>query len=700
VPDRKKPKRLKWYVAIALLLALAVLFRVSDLEADPPVGFADNSQSFTTDPGHLTWHARDKALFGSWDVFGYEYWLAFRISAVSLMSYVLFSFSDVSRLAANSAGVWLNLLGIGMFLLALKKHVSYRVLTITALLIATNFPLMVYARLPFSENGLLFLAALTFLVYSYTFHTWPGKVLVGVLVGLCALLGKSFGLLFILPPLASLWISSESRKAVSAMVVIAAASVPLLLFEFVWAADSGLVELVMAATGQEQVTPGGFQSLTGFFEHAIGFAVQSQFVAYYPILCGCLYFLLLQIIRGSWASLLSKPDVVFLLTSCLAFVFLLSPFNYVPLRYFVPIVLPLCALAAITLDALLASPDGTVHKPGAGRLGLMLILNWMMTYYVLIHVIVSVSTRAEHYAHVWYALPPGILVTLAQWLFLRRADLAPASRPAAIVVGSVLLVAAGLFVYRTVEAVELRTYGIAEAAEDIPSILADDAVLSGPYGPALAADSDLKTLPYYVPAGGEREDGLRVLVELGKAYPITHLAVGKPWWRSMVAAYPRLGEVPVVARYLIRDVMVYIVRVDQLFGNSEAADYVESDFERAVDYLARGADDSAATVLTRFLAEYPESKAGLLERYYQALQTDGAEVARPYIDRLLDNHGTDFTVLAAGAMFYRHYARVTGEQTYDSTARELLERAVLKNPRNEQTLRDAYAQDDPALRFL
>ncbi|MEE8576693.1 MAG: hypothetical protein V3T31_05505, partial [candidate division Zixibacteria bacterium] len=185
-------KKLSIFLVVALFLS-GLVVRIVDLDCDPPAFFAEGGQALTTDAAHLTLYAKNKVLFGQWDLFGYQPWMAFKISLVSALSWLLYSLFGVSMVVTNLTGVILNLAGLALFLIALRKYLSHRALIYCTLFLMANFLAAIYARLPFSENSVIFLAGLIFVVHTYWFNTLMGKILAGALIALCGLVGKAFG---------------------------------------------------------------------------------------------------------------------------------------------------------------------------------------------------------------------------------------------------------------------------------------------------------------------------------------------------------------------------------------------------------------------------------------------------------------------------------------------------------------------------
>ena len=674
----------------ALLLALLVVARLYDLAADPPAWFAKASQSLSTDAGHLTWHARNMALFGSWDLFGYDFWWTFKTTAITATTFLSFALFGVSRVAANLAGVVLNLLGIGAFLMGLRKLVSRRTLLFTLFFLATCFILTVYSRLPFAENSLVFFAGVTFLVYAYWFGKAWGKVAVGLLVGLGALLGKPVGLPLLAGPLLALWLSSEHRKLASSIVMILAAILPLVAAEVLITGDGGVLALVAHHATRSGGLPGGLQSVTGFFEHLIAFSARAKLIASLPAAALIVWWLIVQVVRGEWRGMLSDNagrPVAFLLGWTAATIVFMAPFNYLPMRYFLPLILPVCALAATGLEAVLNRSGAELPRLSIIRLIALLSVNWVLVYYMLVRLYQQPTFIGDFYRWVWYALPGAIVLTAVFWAARRfRFDSLP-RQVGVVVVAAAVLFTAGLFAYDTADWLSRRTYGLAEANEDIGRILGADAVLTGPYGPALVADNGRACIPYYKDDADSRTDDARRLAELCSHYPITHIATSKQHWLDLADHHPAFRHAPILARYWIRNRTVVVVRVNDLFGNRPAADYQPTGFERAHALYGAGAFDSAGSTMARFVADNPRSKAALLDQYYFVLGKQGPEAGEPYVVRLLELYPNDYSVQAVAALYYFDLARKDNDHYLERKAEQHLQAALRQNSRGEEQLR-------------
>lgn len=701
----------RWSLAIAIILTVVlVASRLYDLEADPPGFFADGSQGLTTDAGHLTLAAKNKVAFGDWDYLGYKSWLAFKASVVSAACYVTFSIAGVSRSSANLAAAALQLLSIVIFVVALRRVVDTRSWLYTLVFIATSFVLVVYSRLPFSENGLLLLSSLVFLVHTFWHRALWGKIALGILVFACAAFGKSFGVVMIMPPLATIWLCENQQRWRSTIALLTAAMLPLVLYEIAFSSEGGLVELLAAYTTEGHGLPEGLSSPLKFVEHLVAFAAKSGLFAYNPVIALLTYVFLYQTIRSPGDTARLNPSTVFLVVWLLSRTIVISPFNYLPLRYFCAMILPMSALAGLVLTrwSKTDAPPSRARIFGWRAIALGL-LNWIAAYYVIVRVFVSLESIDQFRDFVWYALPAGLGITAVQFVWHRRATeknrstSGSNSRQVGWRQGLVwlsLAITVALFLYQGSQWLAKRTYGIAETNYDLCRLLNDGAVLSGPYGPALTADCSVAAIPYYTDDVLSADDNARELARVCNEYPITHLALGKAHWRDLAQRFPSLADAPFVGSYWVRDNIIYIVRVSELFRNERAVTYVPSDYENGMALIQSGQKELGKIQLNSVVRDHPTTKAPHLELYYLSIADNDIEEAKAHVDALLELFPTDFAINMLGALYYKYVGTAMRDQTHLDRAQFLLDRAVYYNPANEASLTRAFESAGPAARIL
>jgi hypothetical protein len=303
---------------------------------------------------------------------------------------------------------------------------------------------------------------------------------------------------------------------------------------------------------------------------------------------------------------------------------------------------------------------------------------------------------------VWYTLPVALLLTAVQWLTTAKKPAKPRAygRLGIAAVAVVLIGSAGVSSYLTVRWHTWSTYGIAETTQDMCQVLGEGAIVSGQYGQMLVADCAIPSVPFYAEGAGATELDARGLAALCRDYPITHLAVTKPYWEDMAIRYDRLQAVSIICRYFVRDQIVFVVRVNDVFGNARAGRYKLSDFERALSLRDAGRIAESRALLREFRKDHPTCKAALLDEYYLAMYMDGLQAATETIDRLVDLYPTDFSLHMTAAVHYRELARQTRHARLEEKAQEHLRIAISYLPSNEGPLSQAYESLAPSVRVL
>ncbi|MFQ5608063.1 MAG: hypothetical protein ACE5GA_08955, partial [Candidatus Zixiibacteriota bacterium] len=320
--------------AIVLLAAL----RFVGLENDPPLYLVGHGQDQLTDPYHLTFHARNEILYGEWNPFAYHRWDVFKHSLVSAAAYVAFALGEPSRFWANLASTALNLAGLALFLTALLALRGRRETLIAALLLLINSTLFFYARLPFLENGLIFLSGLTFFVLvRFNDKNW-GLALTGALVALCGLIGKLFGFLLLGPVLLTLLYLHRRGCVKPALITLAgvAAGTIAVLALFYGGSLPTLVAYYSEQTVGMYGKPPGLASVGGFMTMFATYGGESGLAEFAPML-------VLMPLVSVIVIALTTPEVfqrqrefvplVFALIWLAVGVLGLMPFFYRPMRY-------------------------------------------------------------------------------------------------------------------------------------------------------------------------------------------------------------------------------------------------------------------------------------------------------------------------------------------------------------------------------
>ncbi|MCK4607499.1 MAG: hypothetical protein KAU35_09405, partial [candidate division Zixibacteria bacterium] len=337
---------------ISFILGL-VFLRVVGIESDPPLFYVGHGQAQLTDPYQFSFFARNAVLYGEWNPFDFHRWDVFRYSLISGVSYLFFSAFGVSRVTANLVAIVLHMGGLLLFLLGLRRFRDFWEVSLVALLLLLNSSLFFYGRLPFLENGLIFLSGLTFFVFVHYGHRAWGQAMTGALVALATLSGKLFGFLLLGPVLICLLVVYRSRVAVPILVTVTSLVLTAVAYMLVF--YGGDLTTLLNYSAEQTVgmygPPPGFSSLPDFFEMLMTYGGNGlwQYTPFLTLLTAIS--LVLVVLRVPFAGAV-KPESVAMIF-CVAWlvggVFGLMPFFYRPMRYGLFLFLPMAAISAFAV---------------------------------------------------------------------------------------------------------------------------------------------------------------------------------------------------------------------------------------------------------------------------------------------------------------------------------------------------------------
>jgi tetratricopeptide (TPR) repeat protein len=699
--------RLFEVLLFVLILGIALLGGMLFLHADPPR--ISWSQDVATDPPQYTYFARNHVLWGSWDLFGHNRFIFFLKSFTTLFSYLVFWLFGTGRFQANLAAVILNLLSMTLLYFALKKVFNKRAAFFTLFFLGINYIFIMYGRNPFLEISAIFLIILGFFLMVYSFQR--DKLL--ILSGACMAGGIFFGktmAAFILGPCLGvllLWMFENYSPADRKLnfkpplyfgMGFSAIALFWLFFSYLPAKKEIAGYLGEQALGLYGF-PTAFQSVAGFANALFSFGLETRVEFNIFLLMPVLFLLsFLGIIwfftkRSSLKELIRYRDDRAKSEFFLAFWFLVGFFvvmalNYRPLRYDLYLIPPMCALAGLGLDSFLSlSGSKKVFKPG--------ILFWFffvisVTFFTNYAIITGYTLITAKEIQLILSLGISLLITLGAALVLYFGYIRPKADPhpktadtgkkmglkwaAALIL---LFLSLGINLAQFTSWASSPKYSLNRASIDLGRILNREAVLSGPYGPALVWDDQLKDIIHMF--GVTKADP-----QLFLTYPITHLALERGGNRERALQdYPEvMKKAQIVATYWIRNLPVDIYRIAEYTGNPQTQKYQLSDFEKGKVLLLEGKKDSALVIFEKFVDRQPDNFSGyqnLAEIYFQAGDFNKTEAA---LKKAIQFHPTDFFVYQQMGMVYLALWDKTRQGTYKAKTITAWEKSVELCPEN------------------
>jgi len=676
---RASRKRHLFYFLTLTIFVGGFIYWQSELTSDPPMYYSGLGQSLSTDPAQYIFHARNKILFGQSDPYDYPRWTVYEHSLTSLAGHIWFSIAGVSLRQANMVGVILSLGGLLFLILGLARHHRPWVTTVVTLCFVLNVTLFTYGRLSYLENGLIFLAALVFFVYSWWGDRIWGIALAGGLVSLAMLTGKLFGALLLPALILTAIFLGQNRRwklvatAVASFAFVSVATILLLYGQDVQAASGYVAEQSYGLRG----FPEGLSSPWGFIEYLISYGYKNHL---YYLDIDILLFLFIGVFLLSWhlsrggkISALS-PAAVFSMFWMLIAIVGLMPLNYSPLRYALLIIPPVILFCFTMFDHCLGVKKNISAIPGRIEIILYIFIFWLVLFHTVANLFFFNTIPRPIRLLTWITLPGAIgLAYIARFLLVRN-HISLNKRKLTIVL-LVLLCFVVLFNGYQIKRHHVweHNFNIVEANKDMEIILSPEAVVSGPYGPALTVNTRLKSFIHLF--GVAQVDST-----LFDRQPITHLAVDVSNWAKAVEDYPALKDLTPITRYWIRDIEVRVYNICKVVNNQLAHSYQETDFEKAVSLSYDKQYDQSLSLISNYYQSHPQSKStGLL---YGELLWNKGNYDKLFIllTSLANMYQTDFNLQLQCGRFIQILAEQKNDISFRAMAERYYAQAVKVNP--------------------
>ena len=575
--------------------------RFVNLGADPPLYYTGFGQSLLTDPYHLTFAARNATLFEEWNPFDYHRWDVFKNSLISGVAFLLFQLFGVSRITANIAALILSCGGFLFFLAVFLVRRRLVELAASSAFLLLNNLLFFYGRVPFLETGLIFLSGLLFYVFIAFHDRWWGQLLSGVLVAFAALAGKLFGLLLIAPVVLCLAYRYRSKLvgpvAWTIGGLIAGAGLYILA---IYGGDfSTAVSYYQEHTTGMYPYPPGLTSVVAFFKMFITYGGESGLwdLSPFQLLLGTAALVVVVIHVG----LLDKfsPDhlpVIFCLVWVVAGIAGLSPFFYRPTRYSLFLLLPLAGLVGFVVQEVWSGKLSLKIRGAVFSMPFVFLSCWYtLTQLRMINTKVGGKFNAGIEFMTIAALIAAAFTAVVFLLLSKKRTIAVSRRwlYLAALVGVLMIGRQAVLLW---EGIMLPGQHFNEYNRELSQILDKDAVLTGPFMPALTIDNELKGIIYVFGLADVQPD-------LFDRYPITHVVENKNNWPNAVKEFPKLARSQLITYFPITNQVMGLYR---LFDASSPM----TDFERGSLFLRFEMVDSALVSLGRFHHDAPDNVLG------------------------------------------------------------------------------------------
>lgn len=652
-----------WLLIVAIFAGGFILW-MNNLDIDPPSAFSGFGQSLSTDPHHYVYHARNEALNGEPDPLHDNRWTVFEFSIVSGLALIDFDFLGVSMTSANTVGVILSLAGLLLILAALYRNYSAWTLAAITFAYVFNIILFTYGRLPYLENGLIFLAALAFFIFvRFGNSTW-GIVATGIAIGLATMAGKLFGVALLPAVLATIIFSRRTEKVKDSIIVsfsaVAAAALFVLIFygANIDAAMAYLFEQSIAIKGG---APVGVRTPWDFIEQLIGYGSDNNlFFRGAELLAMIILGLFLLLARFGLGGIRRLNIATRLSLFWASFAFLaLMPHEYSPMRYALYLIPAVIIFFFTLIDQAYRLKTPSAVTRSLWQSMILFLIGWFAAYQISFLIIQTDWL-------IWVSAVGGLIVAYLFKSFVQLISSSKGIKVALAVVLLVLLASEAHHFFHT--HVKDRHYNILEANRELEQILGEGALLSGPFAPSMTIDT---RFPYLIHHFGVSE----VDRGLFKRFPVTHILVDEGNYNEAVKNYPEFAGVVPTTLFFIRGNFIRLLNISAVGGNRQGGIYRPTDFEIASAYYAQGNLDSAYTICTRFLISHPSSKMGMLLMVDLMMQSRDANKTLPILAELVRLYPTDFNVRLQAAKMTHRIALASHDQSLLTLAMNRYEQA-------------------------
>jgi hypothetical protein len=651
-------------VTIGILLVFVVLLslRFIQLDADPPMMLAEFGQSTLTDPYLYTWHARQATLFPPDQQIEYERFAPLKFTAVSAVARVVFAVAGVSRVTANIASILLCLGGMLLWLLALRKFWNNFRVTFIGILLLSNFVLIAYGRMPYLENGLIFFFGLTFFIHSQWGERPYGQVLTGVSIAAAALCGKLFGVLLIVPVVATqvYFLRARSIKPVSLTILGGVLGFAAYLFiclggdfDLWWRYHVDTTDLLHVS--KYFIDPLGVIGMFLSFGGEGGltrFAIGSICIAAVGSIVWLISRDLGKLSRDQLPILFS---IVWLALAIPVFL----PFEYRPLRYFIVGVVPAITLVVPLIES------------WSRRLPILLRPPWLVALLVFVITLLLTNQIISYFANLarvfiglrtvlpYCLIAAGLVTMIILWARWRKSFAIPISFSRALIVIFVggYFVTNGRDIYT---ALSEPRHDLKTLNREVSEIIDSSAIVTGSYGPALTIDNNLNGVFNYL--GSVRHDPTFFIT-----YRPTHLLTNLGDLGELQKDYPSLAGAGVITKPILWSYQLQVVTL-------ASRGYHRSLFEKTYSAAVSGHLDSAQALLDEFDRLHPANRLSAAFRVNLYIDLyHGRDSALFLVGRLSREYPEDYYILAFAADAYQFLNR-------PQESRDCLDRRNRLNP--------------------
>ena len=341
-----------WNCSVILVFIGLIFVRIYHLGADPPIHLSPSGGIFG-DEMALAHNARNKILFGNWITDG---WNPFIYNPIlTILEYLSFKLFGVGLIQLRLVNIIAVLSGFFLIFISLKKSCKNRVALIAVLLLGVNYVFIMYSRLGLNDTFLVFPMTLTLYLWQKGLKKNQVLFLAGISSFACYVT-KASALYFILAVFIALLFAifkkykedgNLKRTCMPLIYYLGGLGISYIIW-YVLFFSPYKMEFAKISTGWFRTAmPPAFSS---FWNNLRSFAFPRYLTgtpielvlswSYVPFLIYCFL--------RNWRKI--QPIEIFVFLWAFGGYMALNGLNYRPLRYYVPLIPPVCILASFVLN--------------------------------------------------------------------------------------------------------------------------------------------------------------------------------------------------------------------------------------------------------------------------------------------------------------------------------------------------------------
>jgi 4-amino-4-deoxy-L-arabinose transferase-like glycosyltransferase len=339
---------------VAVVLLLIIALRIVYLDADPPP-FLDWSGGYVADEMALAHNARNKVLFGQWITD--EWNPLFYTPLLTLLEYVSFSLFGVGLKSLRLVNVLFISLGLVLFYWTMREGVGKKAALLSLILLGFNFIFLSYSRLGLNDVFLIFPMFCTLFFWQKGLKDRPWLPWAGISAFACYVT-KATALYFVHAAFLSLiyasfrrYLETRDRKeaVLSPLYFLGGLMMAYLGWRFFFYSPNRAVFTSVSKKWFHLALPHNRHQ----FLADLSWPVLIDYLSWTPVelILGLSFVpVLLWALVRDWKKI--RPIEVLTLLWLLGGYLMINGLNYRPVRYFIPLLPPICILAALALDRL------------------------------------------------------------------------------------------------------------------------------------------------------------------------------------------------------------------------------------------------------------------------------------------------------------------------------------------------------------